>query len=52
MKCWMFVFASSQEQPISGRVNRASSTEAVNSGSILRRVKPTTIKIGIHSFPA
>ena len=38
--------------PISGRVDRASATEAVDSGSIPGRVKPKTIKIGIHSFPA
>ena len=37
---------------ISGRVDRASATEAVNTGSIPGRVKPKTIKIGIHSFPA
>ena len=30
----------------------ASATEAVDSGSIPGRVKPKTIKIGIHSFPA
>ena len=34
------------------RVNRASATEAVDSGSIPGRVKPKTIKIGINSFPA
>ena len=39
-------------RPISGRVDRASATEAVDSGSIPGRVKPKTIKIGIHSFPA
>ena len=39
-------------QPISGRVDRKSATEAVDSGSIPGRVKPKTIKIGIHSFPA
>ena len=38
--------------PIRGRVDRASATEAVDSGSIPGRVKPKTIKIGIHSFPA
>ena len=37
---------------ISGRVDGASATEAVDSGSIPGRVKPKTIKIGIHSFPA
>ena len=39
-------------KPISGRVNRASATEAVDLGSIPGRVKPKTLKIGIHSFPA
>ena len=39
-------------KPISGRVDRASATEAVDSGSTPGRVKPKTIKIGIHSFPA
>ena len=38
--------------PISSRVDRASATKAVNSGSIPGRVKPKTIKIDIHSFPA
>ena len=38
--------------PISGRVDRAYATEAVDSGSIPGRVKPKTIKIGIHSFPS
>ena len=35
----------------SGRVDRVSGTETVDSGSIPGRVKPKTIKIGIHSFP-
>ena len=35
---------------IGGRVNRASATKTVDSGSILGRVKPKTIKIGIYSF--
>ena len=39
-------------QPISGQMDRASATEGVDSGSIPGRVKPETIKIGIHSFPA
>ena len=39
-------------EPISGRVDRASATEAVDTGSIPSRVKPKTIKIGIYSFPA
>ena len=38
--------------PIGGRVDRASATDTVDSGSIPGRVKPKTIKIGIHSFPA
>ena len=37
---------------ISGRVDRASATKTVDLGSIPGRVKPKTIKIGIHSFPA
>ena len=37
---------------ISGQVDRASVTEAVDSSSIPSRVKPKTIKIGSHSFPA
>ena len=37
---------------ISGRVDRASATETIDLGSIHSRVKPKTIKIGIHSFPA
>ena len=39
-------------KPIGGRVDRASATDTVDSGSIPGRVKPKTIKIGIHSFPA
>ena len=39
-------------KPISGRVDRASATETVPTGSITERVKPNTTKIGIHSFPA
>ena len=39
-------------KPISGRVDRASAVKAVDTGSIPGRVKPKTIKIGIHSFPA
>ena len=39
-------------QPISGLVDRASATEAVDLGSISARVKPKTIKIGIRSLPA
>ena len=39
-------------QQISGQVDRASATEAVDSSSIPGQVKPKTIKIGIHNFPA
>ena len=38
-------------QPISGRVNRASATETVDSRSIPGQLKPKTIKIDINSFP-
>ena len=38
-------------EPISGRVDRASVTEAVDLGSIPGRVKPKTKKKLIHSFP-
>ena len=37
---------------ISGRVDRASATEMVDSGSIPGRVIPMTTKTDIHSFPA
>ena len=47
-----FSFFFTTRQPISGRVERASATETVDTGSIPGRVKPKTIKIGIHSFPA
>ena len=33
-------------------MDRASATDAVDWGSIPGRVKPKTIKIGIHSSPA
>ena len=53
MKSKWVRFASKIDQwSISGRVDRASATEAVDTGSIPGRVKPKTIKIGIHSFPA
>ena len=39
-------------KPIRGRVDRASATEAVNTGSIPGRVKPKTAKIDIHCFLA
>ena len=35
-----------------GRVDRASATEAVDSGSIPDRAKPKTVKTGIHNFAA
>ena len=38
--------------PISGRVDRASATEAVDSDLIPSWVKPKTIKIGINSLSA
>ena len=44
--------SSPTPKPISGRVDRAFATEAVDLGSIPGRVKPKTIKIGIHSFLA
>ena len=40
-----------KNKTISGRVDIASASETVESGSISRRVKPKTIKISIHSFP-
>ena len=40
------------KQPISGRVDRASATQTEDTGSICDRVKPKSMKIGIHSFPA
>ena len=43
---------SKSNEPVGGRVDRASATDTVDSGSIPGRVKPKTIKIGIHSFPA
>ena len=45
-------FSQNNLLPISGQVDRASATEAVDSSSIPYRVKPKTIKSGIHSFPA
>ena len=51
--CKMFIkYKTLKFVPISGRVDRGSATEAVDTGSIPGRVKPKTIKIGIHSFPA
>ena len=50
--CFIAVNLQGDVKPISGRVDRASATEAVDTGSIPGRVKPKTIKIGIHSFPA
>ena len=51
-KLFMATLYSTLFKPISGRVDRASATEAVDTGSIPGRVKPKTIKIDIHSFPA
>ena len=34
------------------RVHTACATETVDSGSIPGRLKPNTMKISIHSFPA
>ena len=45
-------FSQNNLLPISGQVDRASATEAVDSSSIPNWVKPKTIKSGIHSFPA
>ena len=45
-------FNTNSLKPISGQVNRASSIEKADSGSIIGRVKAKTIKTGICSFPA
>ena len=45
-------FFGASRNDIGGQVDRASTTEVVDSGSIPGRVKPKTIKIGIQSFPA
>ena len=37
---------------ISGRVDKASTTETIGAGLILGRVKSKTIKINVYSFPA
>ena len=37
--------------PISGRVDKVPAAEMVDHGLIPGRVKPKTIKLGIHSFP-
>ena len=37
---------------MSGRVDRASTTQTVDLGSIPGRDQSKTIKVGIHSFPA
>ena len=39
-------------KPIDGQVERASTTKTKELGSILGRLKPKTVKLGIHSFPA
>ena len=51
LKLIFHIFEAACNLFISGRVDRASATETVDSGSILGRVKPKTVKIGIHSFP-
>ena len=38
--------------PFSVRVDRASATETVDTSLVPGRVKPNTMKIGIHCFPA
>ena len=48
----MVNFDSFQSFHAGDQVDRASATETVDSGSIPGRVKPKTIKIGIHSFLA
>ena len=48
----LYLMLKQMLEPISDRVDRASATETVDSGSIPGRVIPKTIKIGIHSFPA
>ena len=50
VNCKIHNVVESRGQPISGRVDRASATETVDLGLIPGRVKPKTIKIGIHSF--
>ena len=50
--CSVYMWAFIAQLLISGRVDRASATETVNSGSIPGRVKPKTINIGIHSLSA
>ena len=44
--------ATKSIEAISGRVDRVSATDTVDSGSIPGRVKPKTIKISNHSFRA
>ena len=52
-KPWIYkVFENPELVRISGRVDRASATETVDSGSILGWVKSKTTKIDNHSFPA
>ena len=52
--CFVFFGKNSnkRKQPISGRVDRASATKSVDSDSIPSPIKPKTMKIGIHCFPA
>ena len=52
IKAYYYKYITKALEPISGRVDRASAIEAVDTGSIPGPVKPNTIIIGIHSFPA
>ena len=47
-----FFFSVMHHLPISGRVDKASTAETVDSGSIYSSVQSKTIKVGIHSFLA
>ena len=47
-----FSLKTQPQKTIRGRVNRAFATEALDSDLIPDRVKPKTINIGVHSFPA
>ena len=44
--------AALRKWSMSGRMERTSATETVDSGSITHCFKPKTIKIAIFSFPA
>ena len=51
-KFWPVLKCSFTTLPFSGPVDRTFATEKVGPGSVSGRVKPKTIKIDIHSFPA